>query len=178
MAASPHDLRQPLKRAMRMPRMRGRVSTQTHAPPHITDSPGYTADTPASSPWKLSTSGTPVYPWMQAPSPRHCLHRPSQWEQISSCPAPHASPTPPTATRGTRAISPRHGLTNKPPYPTPRHNPKGWNRVCLGHPPRVPLARTCPKHDGTLHGPQRPQMRIGSTPPHTHLGKPPTQEDS
>ena len=57
--------------------------------------------------------------------------------------------------------------------------PKGAGSGLSGTPPppRVPSARTCPKYDGTLNGPQRPLMRIGSTPPHTHLAKPPTQGD-
>ena len=62
---------------------------------------------------------------------------------------PHASPTPPTSTHETGIISPRHCLTNLPPHPTPHHNPKGRDRVCLGHPPRSPL----PVHVQNMMGP-------------------------
>ena len=44
----------------------------------------------------------------------------------------------------------------------------------MGHPRRIPSA-TCPKHDGVGDGPKRPEMRIGSTPLHTRMARPPTQ---
>ena len=88
---------------------------------------------------------------------------------------PYAASTPPTGTSGTRTISPRHGRPDKTPNPTPRCNPKGRNRICLEHPRRIPSPRTRPTNDGPVYGPKRSQMRIGSTPPHSLMAKPPTQ---
>ena len=91
---------------------------------------------------------------------------------------PHAASTSPTDTPGTKAISPSHGRPDKKPNPAPLCVLRGRNRICLGHPRRIPPPRTRPTNDGTVYDPKRPQMRIGSTPPHSLMAQPPTQAGS
>ena len=88
---------------------------------------------------------------------------------------PHALSTPPTENPGTRAISPCYDRPNKTPNTTPRCDPRRRNWICLGHPRQSPSPHTRPTNDGPIHGPQRPQVRIGSTSPHPLMAKPPTQ---
>ncbi len=76
---------------------------------------------------------------------------------------------------GDSAISPSHSRPDKKPNPSPRCDPRGRNRICLGHPRRILSTRTRPTNDWTVYSPKRPQMRIGSTPPHPLMAKTPTQ---
>ena len=91
----------------------------------------------------------------------------------SPLPPPHDASTPTTGTPGTRAPNPRRYRSDKLLNSTPRPDPIGRNRVWLGHTRRAPSPYTRPRNNGTVNGPKHPQMRIGSTPPHSHMVKPP-----